>query len=33
VYFQKEIERFNLKLLHPAADFMWREGGKIGVRC
>jgi len=33
VYFQKEVEKHDLKLLHPVADFLWREGGRMGVRC
>ena len=33
VYFQKETGKFDLRLLHQAADFMWREGGRMGLRC
>ena len=29
VYFQKEVEKHDLKLLHPVADFLWREGGRM----
>jgi hypothetical protein len=33
VYFQKEVEKLQLKLLSKAADFMWREGGRMGLKC